>query len=461
MVANLNKHIQLMGFLFTMMFAWFCGKLIVKEAPVLVYNIGFISLSVLAFLSIVFNPKWGALFYLGILFLVPGSEGIGVKEISLAGVLFFLFLIYLFNSSRKKAGFLKEMLEIRKINLLILTIFVFFFISFFVALKNGISPLMFGRDLWPFLNILLILIIPCFINSERDYLQISKGFMAMMSLILLLMVIEALSYWHFLPFGFDASGSLLVPYIVLLWGLSSEAKKRNNTLHYVLIILALSFAFLAPGRTIWIGTILCLIVYLFFSRDRFKLRWIVLIILVVGILGITLFKVNSRLMDLQGRRFEGLIHSSSLNSANDRISEMKEATEVFLQYPILGTGFGYEYNFFRLYGRGMSNVFIQTNYTHSDFFNFLAKTGIVGTLLIMVFFLKIVFLNWKWYKKANEPESRKIYLMTTIITIVTLVIFNSTPILQSRGTNACLFFLIGLSLGRKKLDTFKEVEEIK
>lgn len=189
----------------------------------------------------------------------------------------------------------------------------------------------------------------------------------------------------------------------------SKIKFKRKSL---IIILLLNFLtmFLSGRRIMWLNILFSAILFglLKFSsghridrRRRITLLGSVFII----ILAIFILLLNTGILE---RFFE--IFS---NSDNIRFVQIQKLWKGFLQNPFLGTGFGHEINTIPGY-EGTTIVEVTYNLM-------LYNTGIIGTMLYVIYILKIIQLILKEIKKNNYYKP----LLIGVLVGFMLIIFNT------------------------------------
>ena len=164
--------------------------------------------------------------------------------------------------------------------------------------------------------------------------------------------------------------------------LSSE-KKVIGFLSLAILILAFVNLILTGsfgGILICLFTAICMLLFLI-VKDRKKLGIIILCLLSLHIAVISAVYITGKL--------------PKISSFADRVGYWQSAVKIFYERPVLGAGPGnYMYN----YARFKSPDGMEAKHAHSIFFETLAETGIVGTLLLFSF---VVLLMTYFFKKDD------------------------------------------------------------
>lgn len=112
------------------------------------------------------------------------------------------------------------------------------------------------------------------------------------------------------------------------------------------------------------------------------------------------------------------------DSGKIRLFVWEGALQIFLHYPLFGTGvetFGYSYYQFRPAGHNLTSEWDYLyNKAHNEFLNYLATTGIFGfgTYLVLIGFSMWVMAAWLWKNRKNtELEKNSSSLLSSPYTL--------------------------------------------
>lgn len=158
-------------------------------------------------------------------------------------------------------------------------------------------------------------------------------------------------------------------------------------------------------------------------------------------------------------------------SALTRFSLWDKAILLFKQSPILGIGFAryndVPWNFDKvpLSGDpGIFSLYTSTNYVfndtnaHSSYLHFLAETGIVGLILVLIFWIFCLVIIFKAYKRTKNNFSKKIYL-SIVGGIITLFILSITENYMTAPTvMLCFSLATSLAVGLSGMEEVKGYE---
>jgi O-antigen ligase len=145
------------------------------------------------------------------------------------------------------------------------------------------------------------------------------------------------------------------------------------------------------------------------------------------------------------QRLNQLFNYSQDKSFQNRRDEFEQAGKLFLSSPMTGVGYGYQYNFYRfITGKGYG--WLDTNYTHNDLMNILAKGGLIGMLLFYLFFASLLRL-FSHRRQALPGTMQSTWATIGIITIILSIFMGlSTPVLQTRDAAFIMAVMLGLCI---------------
>ncbi len=259
----------------------------------------------------------------------------------------------------------------------------------------------------------------------------------------------------------NATGSVFAIVSVFAFAFFLESENKEKIAYFFITILSFIAVFMTKSR----GSLVAFIVGVFFllligSKSFLKFLRNILIMAVVGIPFV--FVTGSWGRILQIFQIYDL-------SALTRFSLWEKAIILFKQSPILGIGFAryndVPWNFdkiplsgnpgiFSLYTSG-NYIFNDTN-AHSSYLHFLAETGVVGLILVMVFWIFCLVITFKAYRKTTDNFSKKVYL-SIIGGIITLFFLSITENYMTAPTvMVCLSFATSLAVGLSGMEKTKE-----
>ncbi|MFH1684318.1 MAG: O-antigen ligase family protein [Candidatus Margulisiibacteriota bacterium] len=405
------------------------------------------------------KPLYGIIIYLVYLPFLGESSGLSVQEFIALGIIVLLCVLWFISRSKKWS----QVLEINRIERSLVILFLYLLFSLLVGAFNGVTFVDWGRDMFPLLHLALILPVVHFINNERDFQLVFTVFVIALAVPIIEWFLGSLIQAGLLSYLkiFWLQGTPFAMYILIILGIVSFVEYRKVIpLYFIPAISAVGVALLNHPRTVWVGTSISMLVIFFLTQN--KIRWLGIIL--VGILSIFIFlsflaAENPAFFGQQMHWVNTLSNLGGDLSWQSRLAEGAQTFGIFYQHPIFGVGLGYQYHFWRPFIHGIGPGYMDTNMTHSDSTNYLAKTGLVGVLMLIFFFYNAVYLGIKFYNQSADRQSRMVYLLGACSVIVALIVANSTPILQIRYNASALAFVIAFIFARKKLEQQKEEEQ--
>ncbi|HEY3396318.1 MAG TPA: O-antigen ligase family protein [Armatimonadota bacterium] len=408
--------------------------------------------AVVLFLSL--TSPWLSLLAFLLLFLqFRSSADITPMKLGTLGYMVLLFLLSF-------ASFLRERRwdrTARYTTTLIFAFLAYLGLSLGIARVGGVSFSDWGRDVFPLAALCAAAIFVTTLRTQRQW--------TLTAIALLVVVVNMgasaagnlggrLGDWVLVP-ALAQWDSTLIPAALIAIGAAMLLQGRRVNWPYVgVLALGLLTAVLTPTRTVWISAALTLLVLLAVSVGRFR-RWsaaLGLLLLAGGFVGATLLLWQNSGPDTswgeQTGRFSTLQNLNEDQSVTIRRDQLNEALRLFRSSPIIGVGLGYQYR----YSISFTDRYdVPTNYNHSDLANSLAKMGVLGTALIYALLVFAILAAVRLQRVGVLPQDRALGMAAEAALIVAIVIGNSTPMLQEKGSAFLLSLLVGLVLARLNL----------
>jgi putative inorganic carbon (hco3(-)) transporter len=273
---------------------------------------------------------------------------------------------------------------------------------------------------------------------------------------------------------------LAISFIISFY-LLQHAARKFRTFIYIGMILILTVFFLTYSRGAVLGIIAFLIVYFFINRKLVRLKPLVIMLLSSAVLFFAVVNITDYASDYftpknttekttnkenkpnpkqkpnqnQNKeenglnRFSGAFSDDELAKSNvdGRVYYVKKAVEVFKDRPIIGYGFG-------TFGGAATQTYSSPIYKHYDiswdfysdnqYIQILAETGLVGTLLILIFVVSAGLITWK-LRKGYPFSTMLIFFL--VAALASGVVYN---ILENDVFT--LYYFIILGFGYRYLD---------
>ena len=248
---------------------------------------------------------------------------------------------------------------------------------------------------------------------------------------------------HSLPFGpfeirnhFAGFIGMIIPFSLGLMFMSGRVEKK---VMYAFLGIAMAIAlFFTLSRGGIISFFAGLFVFSLFvfttEKSRMKLLPIFLFLLVLAVY-LLFFGVSPAL--------DKFMHSET--STQSRFVAWQGTLSAFTHYPVFGSGFGTFQYIFKAYQP--ENLRMYWVHAHNDYLELLLELGIVGTLIVGIFFIvlfrTIMKIQWK---------GKEVYLGAALFSSITTIAVHSIVDFNLHiPSNAILFFLIlGLAVSLRR-----------
>lgn len=276
-----------------------------------------------------------------------------------------------------------------------------------------------------------------------SYTIISVGSL-ICSIGLFFFLIDYIKTLSFIPASMPLSRTNdLGAYALLIFTLSMASFLYENKNYFEKFIYAfaslLSFLIITItfSRGIWLSTVIAIIMILFFGRKILKTN--IIYIGIVSVLALIPIVIKweiiiSRILSLQN------ILRNAENSIEWRKSLLKGTLDIFLDNPIIGTGFNSFPFVYTLYQEKPGYFSVNP---HNYYLQLLAETGITGLVTFLIFMLSIIYLSFKAFK--NSENVFKGISLGLLIGIISSLIHISVDIDWSVTAIPVLFWLqVGL-----------------
>lgn len=253
-------------------------------------------------------------------------------------------------------------------------------------------------------------------------------------------------------------------YLILVGYLLNLQQYKSKKIQYLFFLIAAIFLvsiILSGERTSGIRATAAFIIFFFLTKN-FSIKEKVISFLGI-LLALIIIYSNSEFVKLRyGKQTLRVINTESLNQIVNYFSEdtaefnddfskalgssyfriYKSGIEVFKNYPVFGVG-NKNYRVItcpEVWPDNWNKYYLCTSHPHQVYIEFLSEHGIVGTSIILVIFLILIF---KMLKEANIRENN------LQLACLLYIVFIFTPVIPSGsffGNHAATLFWINLSL---------------
>lgn len=187
---------------------------------------------------------------------------------------------------------------------------------------------------------------------------------------------------------------------VIMLPIISFLLPKNKILYGLLYIISLYLVIQGAKR----GAILCLIlqtllmlIYFFRTSHKHFVRNIVFIAMFLTIVIIAVNYVYESNEYLQYRITDMM--SGTDDSGDARIDQYSAITSAVFNGPLLNFIFGYGFD---------QTLSIAGNYAHNDWFELVANMGMLGVIIYLSFFSRLIWIYYK-YRKKFDPEDKLMF----------------------------------------------------
>ncbi len=371
------------------------------------------------------------------------TSGISILELVSALMLLLFVVAWLAGKRLKKPRFSNPL----KIEDIFEAWMLFLVVNSILSAARGTPILDIVRDFVPLGGLLVFPVARIFVRTDRQLSLLVK-----VQLVVMAALTIRLAHIHL--FGYSRihailSADITAYYALVLLIVSAGIilyKKEQRLLFLGLAIPAALYFVLSLNRTGFLTALASIAGMILLVR---RSRYVVGLTLVGVILFWGLYLVAERVrtptMIMKEERLMASLSGEDL-SILSRQDEARQCWATFLRNPFIGVGMGHRYVFWRHYVRGIGAGYQEDNLTHSDLMNMLAKSGVIGTGLFLLFYATALRLAWRLWKLGFGEEQRMKGIIAMTSLIAAFVMGQSVPILQDRKSSLLLGFLIAFTV---------------
>ena len=393
-------------------------------------------------------------FFLILFSLIPISiiAGAAVSMINIL-IIDFSFVILLFY--KRDYFFLKE-----KTIIYLFILYAYLIFNSFISIDYSEGILRnFG-----FLRIIILFVaINYFFLNETFFKKVFKSWTLIILVVLIDVLIESFTGKNILGFGGEiyhnrivsffkdepvVGGYLNAFYLIIIGFLLNEFKENKNFLVILLSIIFIISILLTGERSNTIKAIFGIsIFFILYKNLNIKKKVIAFITM---ILLIFLLVLNSNFLKV---RFVFQINHL-FNQNNIYFKLYDSGFEVFKKYKLLGVG-NKNYRVETCNDANINEKYICTTHPHQIYFEFLSEHGLIGTLIILSVFYKLIFSKiLETFRENNYVKiGALIYLILVFTPIIPTGAFFSDHVLTLFAINLAIFYA-----SDKQLNVFKKFE---
>lgn len=433
----MTEEIQSQSWISRIRLEWVAFGFMVILLPLIIVNIPglifpFILLPVVAVGAfLVFKDKRHILLttLVASVFVVYNARGLDLGELGYyamwAATLAFVFIPHLFSGRLKVENALDKYYILFSITVL-LALFVGLAFS-----STGVAPLI--EVLYFYSGILFFFAI----RPHLDDKHFRVGLFAVFFLIFLYVVMRTyLSYrsailnavqeWE-LTFARGAGNEnfLLIGVIFVSATLLYAQKVWHKTALTILFVLTVGAIIVTLTRSLWVTSVLGIGIVGFYvgkSQRRRLIGYVGVAAIIATIVGLIYLDVTLFILELLAIRFKSFTQGLQDISVTDRIYETQRVWDMITQNPILGWGYGTEFQKYDVLFLRTSSF---TSYIHNGYLVIWFKNGIVGLFAILAYVLTLFIYAFRIYKKTRLVTI-KILMITIMAYIPTAGLMNVT-----------------------------------
>ncbi|MBD3270377.1 hypothetical protein GF376_02525 [Candidatus Peregrinibacteria bacterium] len=230
--------------------------------------------------------------------------------------------------------------------------------------------------------------------------------------------------------------------------------QKNNKIQISLLILLILFLFYSIVLTGSRGAMVALIIAAIIIGSVFaiiaqKKKYLIFPVLILILLGSIFIVPGTRDLPIVERTVQSL-EISEKGLIPERISFLRSAWQIFLDYPLMGTGISTFRDAFSKYrntdyiiaGPGNAQYITVPESSHNIFADLLATQGLIGLIAWLFLIISFIGLTIQALKKSQNNQQRIIILSILSIFLIFII---QTQFSFADITNSFLFFLsIGL-----------------
>lgn len=210
---------------------------------------------------------------------------------------------------------------------------------------------------------------------------------------------------------------LVIPFVIAWIPLASARWRPFLNASLILLLGGLLLTF---TRTVWIATIVSILLMVVLGRGEVRrgtMKMFLMVALCVGLLFVVLNLVSSGEEDYVTpyiRRFTSVFHPESYGettSAGARYLEIQEAWPKIAQSPWLGIGVGGVYRYEAAWDDvNQAHIVRPVYYMHNAYFLILTNAGILGLATCLIFYITFFWRASKIYRQLDRPTDQAVVL---------------------------------------------------
>jgi len=381
--------------------------------------------------------------------IVAGSA-VSLANILLIDLSFIILIIY-----KKNFDFLKN-----KTIIYFFIFYIYLIFNSYISVDYSVGAL---RNFGFFRIIILFAAFNYFFQDETFYKKMFKFWLIVIFIVLIDVLFESFTGKNMLGFG-GSYGKRIVSffkdepivggylngfYLIIIGFLLNELKDDKNFFIILLSVIFIISILLTGERSNTMKAILGITILLLLYKNLNIKKKVITIATMMLLIFILVFNSSNFLKN----RFVNQV-KSYFDQNNTYFQLYKSSYEVFKNNKLLGVG-NKNYRVETCNNINKNYKYICTTHPHQIYFEFLSEHGLIGTLIILSIFYKLIF------SKILKTISEENYIKIGSLIYLTLVF---TPVIPSGAffsSNVLTLFAINLSIfyaSDKKLNVFNKIK---
>ncbi len=319
--------------------------------------------------------------------------------------------------------------------------FIIFVFSFIIL---GFVSGLFGDNLLRFVlletaNFLVYFTIPFFISLtwKKDVWKVILYSLLIYMIIILLKMYSAFIIDFYLNITYlkiNVKGNfILMPFFFLSFSILQVERSKKNVMFFIVVFISI---ILAGMRGFYVAIAVSSIYYIRNAKFQMSIKKIIIMICFMFLFMIFFMMIT----ELPILKLAGFYGNTVEQGVNFRLTQFNLLIDEFCKNPLFGRGFGLVLYDFEGFNIDLPKPYLQ----ELEWVNFLAKTGIIGIIFIIIAMISLI----KWANKVAEKaplikQKAIIHGLTTGLISMILASFTNT-LFSSFYFHIYVFALVGI-----------------
>ena len=228
---------------------------------------------------------------------------------------------------------------------------------------------------------------------------------------------------------------MFIAVVIAAWLISCASGRWQYLLGTACIVLATYASALSGTRGAWISIPATSLFLLTAYHRRIRRNQVLCFLAIVAIacLLLLVLPIPKSVSTRAEHGIGGLLDPSQYLTTHERLQMWRAATDIFADSPFWGSGLGdYSLDLQRLINEGRSDLRHAYDHAHSIYFDSLARTGLIGTLTMLVTLFIIPFLIFLRSWQNSEHPHQEFASVAGMLTVISFACFGLTEAWFSR-----------------------------